>query len=341
MSGHGRWANENQTGLGMTETDAVIGGVVIRADGPLLVFGGPYGNLQATEAVLAEAARRGIPPERIVCTGDLVAYCGDPVATIACVRDAGIHVIMGNCDEQLAMSASDCGCGFPEGGTCERLSSAWFVSADRDVGAEDRAWLAALPRQLDIEVAGRRLRVIHGGTEVINQFVLATSPLDEKRRQLALVAADGCHGIVGGHCGMPFTQVIDGRLWHNAGVAGMPANDGTPRVWTSVLTPGRGGIEISHHALDYDHRAAMAAMACGGYPEEYRAALESGIWPSCDVLTAHERTVQGRALEPGSVRWPVPDRRPGLSAAWPAWPVPLTSPALTGGQDAADVAACS
>ena len=30
------------------------------ADGPLLVFGGPYSNLQATRAMLTEAARRGI-----------------------------------------------------------------------------------------------------------------------------------------------------------------------------------------------------------------------------------------------------------------------------------------
>ena len=43
-------------------------------DGPLFCFGGPYSNLQATVAVLAEAKRRGFPPERIVCTGDVVAY---------------------------------------------------------------------------------------------------------------------------------------------------------------------------------------------------------------------------------------------------------------------------
>lgn len=45
---------------------------------PLLVFGGPYGNLQAVQAVLAEAGRRGISGDRIVCTGDIAAYCGNP-----------------------------------------------------------------------------------------------------------------------------------------------------------------------------------------------------------------------------------------------------------------------
>lgn len=308
----------------MTLKDAAIAG-----DGPVLVFGGPYGNLQATDAVLAAAHQHGIAPQRIVCTGDLVAYCGDPVATIARIRDAGIHVVMGNCDEQLATGAADCGCGFPEGSSCDRLSSAWFACVDRAVGAADRGWLAGLPRHLDALVGGRRLRVVHGGVGAINQFVFATTPLAEKRRQLALVAADGCDGIVGGHSGMPFTQVIDGRLWHNAGVVGMPANDGTARGWYSVLTPARGALEISHHAFAYDHEAAMAAMARGGYPAEYRAALASGIWPSGDVLPAHERTVQGAALQPACVRWLAAVRRPGISAAWPAWPVPLTAEVAT------------
>src|SRR5690348_4001959 len=114
----------------------------IAIDSPALVFGGPYGNLQATRAVVAEAARRGIPAARIICTGDLVAYCGDPAATIDLVRRAGIHVVMGNCDEQLAQHAADCGCGFPTGSTCERLSAAWFAHADAEVDRDARAWLA-------------------------------------------------------------------------------------------------------------------------------------------------------------------------------------------------------
>lgn len=290
-------------------------------DGPVLVFGGPYGNLQATEAVLAEAQRRGVPPTRVVCTGDLVAYCGDPVATIARVRDAGVLVVMGNCDEQLAMSATDCGCGFAEGSACDRLSAAWFARVDAAVAADDRAWLATLPRRLDIEIGGRRLAVVHGGIARVNQFIFATSPLDEKRRQLELVAAEGCDGIIGGHSGLPFTQVIDGRLWHNAGVIGMPANDGTARAWFSVLAPQGGDIEVSHHALEYDHRGAMAAMERGGYPAEYRLALTSGLWPSEDVLPAFERSVAGRRVEPGAVRWREGERRPGLGANWPGWAV--------------------
>ena len=62
---------------------------LIRVDGPILIFGGPYSNLAATAAVLAEAKRLGIAPEQTICTGDLTAYCGDPAATIDLIRASG------------------------------------------------------------------------------------------------------------------------------------------------------------------------------------------------------------------------------------------------------------
>ena len=90
-----------------------------RLTGPLLVFGGPYSNRQATEALRAEAERLGIPPERCICTGDVVAYCADPVGTTDLIRDWGCPVVMGNCEESLAEGAEDCGCGFLSGSTCD------------------------------------------------------------------------------------------------------------------------------------------------------------------------------------------------------------------------------
>jgi hypothetical protein len=74
--------------------------------GPLLVFGGPYSNLEATTAILEEARRRGIPPGNIVCTGDLAAYCADPQGVIDLLCRSGIRIVMGNCEESLAAQAA-------------------------------------------------------------------------------------------------------------------------------------------------------------------------------------------------------------------------------------------
>ncbi|MCA8930270.1 MAG: hypothetical protein KDC18_19600 [Alphaproteobacteria bacterium] len=114
--------------------------------------------------------------------------------------------------------------------------------------------------------------------------------------------------MIAGHCGLPFTRIFDGRLWHNPGVIGMPAHDGTPRVWCSVLTPERGGLRIELVALAYDHTTAAARMRAEGLPDGYAACLETGFWPSEDVLPAAERAARGKPLDPRSVVWPWPGR---------------------------------
>jgi predicted phosphodiesterase len=278
-------------------------------DGPLLVFGGPYGNLEATAALFAAATRLGIPGSRVICTGDVVAYAADPQAVVDLVRSSGCAVVMGNCEESLAAESGDCGCGFSEGSACSVLSAQWFAATNRDIDADTRRWMGGLPRRVDCTLGGRRLAAIHGSVSQINQFIFASTDAAEKRHQLDL---SGCDGILGGHCGVPFSQIVDGRLWHNSGAVGMPANDGTPRVWFSVLTPGEGAIELEHYAIEYDHAATAAKMRARGYPAAYAEALGSGLWPSCDVLPAHERAARGRALTPSRLFWP---RIPGQPAS--------------------------
>lgn len=291
----------------------------LRMDGPALVFGGPYSNLDATAAVLAMAERWAIPARRIVCTGDVIAYCADPAGTLEMVRRAGIAVVQGNCEQRLGAAASDCGCGFAEGSACEALSRDWFAHASAAVTDGMRAWMAALPRRLDLVMNGLRLAVVHADIETDNRFLFASSPDEAKLGQLRLAGVDG---VIAGHCGIPFTQVIDGRLWHNPGAVGMPANDGTPRVWCSVLTPHGEGLRIAHHAIGYDHEAAAAKMRRARLPEGYAATLESGLWPSLDVLPAAERRRTGIPLDPGAVEWAAGRDAPGSAAAsrdlWPA-----------------------
>lgn len=275
--------------------------ICLAADGPLLVFGGPYSNLQATRAVLVEAARRGIPARRVVCTGDVVAYGADPAACCDLVMGSGIAAIAGNCEENLAASALDCGCGFEEGTACDLLSRAWYAHADREVTAAHRTWMAALPRRLELDLPdGRRLAVLHGGARDISRFLFASTPEADLADE---IAATGCDGVIAGHCGIPFARRVGRGVWINAGAVGMPADDGTPRVWFAVLTPDAGQLRIKILPLDYDHAAAAAAMRAARLPEGYAAALGSGIWPSCDVLPPAERARRGVPLNPTAFDW--------------------------------------
>jgi hypothetical protein len=267
---------------------------------PVLVFGGCYSNVQATQALLAEARRLGVPPERMICTGDVIAYGADPHRTLALIRQAGIATVMGNCEESLAADAADCGCGFTPGSTCDRLSAAWFLHASKHVDRSDRQWMAALPRRIDLVLAGHRIAVVHGAPSRINRFVFASMPGPDIAAELALAGAEG---VIGGHCGVPFSRHIGACLWHNTGAIGLPANDGTPRGWFSLLTPRADGIHIRHLPLAYDHRAASQAMRAAGLPTDYADTMETGIWPSFDTLPPTEQASTGRALALAPFVW--------------------------------------
>ena len=114
-------------------------------DSSLLLFGGPYSNLQATQALFDQVRLRGIAADHVICTGDVVAYCAAPVETVARVRASGCTVVAGNCELQLAAGAMDCGCGFDEGSACDLLSAGWFAHATARVGQAERQWMAGLP----------------------------------------------------------------------------------------------------------------------------------------------------------------------------------------------------
>ena len=272
----------------------------VSISGPALIFGGNYSNLEATGAVLAQAKRLGIDPGNVICTGDVIAYCADPLATVEVMRRSGAHVVMGNCEESLGQSSDQCGCGFEAGSACDLLAAEWYAFAGRMLDDDARAWMRNLPRSLHLHIAGRRLAVIHGGVQRINRYVFASTPPEIKREEIELT---GCDGVLSGHCGLPFTEMIGGQLWHNAGAIGMPANDGTPRTWYSTIVPSHGGLRIERHALEYDFATTAKKMRQAGLSERYALALQTGLWPSCDILPPAQRAQRGQAIAPGHVDW--------------------------------------
>ena len=249
-------------------------------DGPVLLFGGPYSNLHALEALMAEAQRRGIPPGNVICTGDVVAYCGNPAECVALIRDWGCHVIAGNCEEQLAIGANDCGCGFEEGSVCDALSAEWYAYSNRLIDADARAWMCALPRFATFDAGGKRYGVIHGGATETSRFLWRG---DDKAAEIAELEASlgPIDAVVAGHSGLGFVE----HDWINAGVIGMPPHDGRVETEFCILDG-----DATLHRLSYDAPSASAAMAGRNTP--YADALTNGWWPSEDVLPDRLKRLQ-------------------------------------------------
>jgi len=240
---------------------------------PVLLFGGVYGNLQALKAVLALAKAQDMQP---LCTGDIAAYCADGEACAALMRAENIPAIAGNCERNLAEGADDCGCGFESGTTCDRLSTSWFAHARATITPASRAWMQGLPERLIFSHAGRRYGLLHGGADDIARFVWPGAAGIAAQLAMAEAQMGPLDGVIAGHCGLAFRQ---GR-WVNAGAIGMPPNDGGAETRYAVLKNGA----VVFQKLAYDPASAQKAMLVAGLTQGYDTCLQSGFWPSQDVL---------------------------------------------------------
>lgn len=273
---------------------------------PLLVFGGCFSNLQATTALKAMAEHLAIPAANCLCTGDILAYCAHPAETAALIQEWGIPLIKGNVEAALAENEQSCGCGFTPGSQCDTLSRDWFAYTNSQIDEETRLWLRQLPDELSFDLAGFKVTLVHGAPAHVSRFIFPSLPDEIFEAQFNLRDADI---ILAGHAGLPFTRLLPGaksnqspRLWHNSGALGMPANDGTPRTWATLITSEGDDLIFTPTPLSYAAEAAASAMAAHFLAPPYAACLESGLWPSLDILPEEEKRATGQPLSPKPTR---------------------------------------
>lgn len=250
--------------------------------GPLIAYGGALGNLTALGALLRELSRAGVPGSRVICTGDIAGTCAQPAECIAATRAYGHHVIAGNIERQLASGAGESGSGYPPGSHSIRLAVPGWRHTDKQVDAAARDWLETLPDALVFAHEGRRWVVIHGGFTSPARLLWPSSPEILFRQELTAIeaAAGPVDGVIAGHCGIAFERVIGGVHWINAGMIGLPPNDG--RRGGRYVRLDVDGARILR--LDYDPAPAFAAMVSAGLSRGWDLTLMTGRWPTEDIL---------------------------------------------------------
>jgi len=264
-----------------------------KIEGPILAFGGVYSNLQALEALRNIAVKLRIPASNIICTGDIVAYCAQPEECIQAVKDWGIHSISGNVEIQLATGQNDCACDFTSGSRCDSFSKEWYPFAQANVSPAAIDWMNKLPEHICFEYTGKQIAVVHGSYHYVSEFIFESTDWDIKEKNFIDTKSEI---IIAGHCGLPFSQQKNNQYWLNPGVIGMPANDGTPRVWYMILNDDTGTLSYEHHSLEYDFHKANQLMMERNLPVAYAKTLVSGIWDNCEILPEQETALQGVSL---------------------------------------------
>jgi predicted phosphodiesterase len=128
------------------------------------IFSDTHSNLEALEAVLADARKRKCT--HFVCLGDIVGYNANPHECVERIRELDCPTVKGNHDEQasLSLSTSD----FNE--LAERA-----IQWTRDnLTEEDKQWLRELPLQKKV----RDFTIVHATLDTPAQWGYVFNNLD-------------------------------------------------------------------------------------------------------------------------------------------------------------------
>ncbi|MGH9870296.1 MAG: metallophosphoesterase family protein [Candidatus Polarisedimenticolia bacterium] len=242
-----------------------------------LILSDLHANVHATDAVLADARRRGY--DRVVCLGDLVGYGAHPNEVIDRLRDlAGCAFVRGNHDK-AACDISD-GESFND---AAREALAWTRAA---LTPDNRAWLRMLPEG-PVNAGG--LLLSHGSPRDEEAYILGETDAQEAMsactEPLALFGHTHFAGLFmagtgqrpsalllaqGGVVALPRGR----RCLLNPGSIGQP-RDHEPRASYALHDDATATVEIVRVA--YDVRGARAAIVSAGLPRVLEGRLALGV----------------------------------------------------------------
>jgi predicted phosphodiesterase len=223
----------------------------------IVIFGDLHANWESLLA-LQQAEPR---PDAVFCLGDSVGYGPDPKQCLDAVRASAAGVIGGRHDRSVAE---------PEIGQRETgfMASTW-THIRSVLSRADRAYLAALPAELSVEIAGTRFHLTRlapddGETETSLLITLSQSRLRELFGQVEadIILLGGPH--------VPAMRQFDGRLIVCPGSLGQPRY-GVPDPTFAAWQDGRVQIHHLHyHPQDTIHKLSLLPL-----DPEYRLQLQS------------------------------------------------------------------
>ncbi|HVA66843.1 MAG TPA: metallophosphoesterase family protein [Elusimicrobiota bacterium] len=249
------------------------------------LIGGIYSNYLALEKALELIEGQA---DTVVALGDFGAFGPHPDRTLEILRERKIPAIRGNYEEALADGADDCRCGYTDPRDNEFAQLSYDYTRAK-TSRQHVAWMAQLPAHIRLSVAGRRVLLSHGSPRRVNEFLWkSATPEPFIRKMLDDYETDV---VVCTHTGLHWSRLVaPGRGVVNAGALGRPANDGTPRVWVTLIKDKNGELDVRYLPVHYDFERLAKEMESEKLPPEFIQTVRTGWWTTClEILPAKER----------------------------------------------------
>jgi putative phosphoesterase len=229
-----------------------------------------HGNLDALEAVLADAHRSGLTI--FLNAGDAVGFGINPSQVIQLVRSTRFLSAIGNVDLE----------------TLEALQNRKNDGAIKELSRSDIAYLKSLPKELHLEIAGKRVLVTHGTPDSVDEHLYPDTP-EERLREVAAKASVDV--IITGHTHTPMKRQVDGVTFINPGSVGRPV-EGDPKAEYAAVS--FNPLKVEFRRVSYDVEALADRMRRKGLPESQVQVILQGL--PLKIIRKQEEALEKKQL---------------------------------------------
>ncbi|KUO77399.1 MAG: serine/threonine protein phosphatase [Desulfosporosinus sp. BRH_c37] len=227
-----------------------------------------HANVIALKAVLKDIEEQQV--DSIYCVGDLVGYAPFPNEVIDLIKEKNIPTVMGNYDDGIAYQRFICGCDYKDA-EAEALGYQSIAWTKRHTSEESKEFLRNLPKEIQVNIAGKRLLLVHGSPNRLNEYVTEEISEDYASELITLAGTDI---LICGHTHLPFTMVLKDKLLINVGSVGKPKH-GDPHALYALISVER-DVKVDFRKVPYDYEAMAMAIEASELPNEFAQIIRTG-----------------------------------------------------------------
>ncbi len=229
-----------------------------------------HGNLEALTTTLRYLEKHDI--DQILCIGDVIGYYPDPIACIELVHTHIAKTIAGNHDVTVITEDSE----FRKEMSWYNPYAAHALSWTRKTLEKDRKawnWLMSLPLSQIIEIAGKKIFLVHGSPDSpLEEYIYYEGRSDyrTRARMNKWLNNNNWDILLLGHTHVPFCfrSKKTGGIVLNPGSVGQP-RDGDPRSAFAIIEIDETHTtkpEIEIIRLDYNLEVTKKKVESVGLP---------------------------------------------------------------------------